>query len=221
MSDSLSPLVKPNGVYLASSDMAESLYELRKTEYARSDDFQHSYLDFLKWDTLDEGGIVLVVVESERIISTMRGVLVAGSDLLSARLAALLPPDFYCGHTLILERAATSHSHRISGLNSLLRLHFLRLAKEWAIDQVAGRVINGAKRMALLEELGYTFIPATPVVVPSDERHFPLNEDWLVATLNVPQQLEKALQILEERVHSLSQAYPWIGKRPPNLREGY
>jgi hypothetical protein len=136
---------------------ADAIGELRMREYESAGGFTLN-LETLAWRASDDDSFVLVARCDGRIVATMRGELIDDMGLLERKLEC--PWDFApppAMPALLLSRAATSTTHRASGLNLILRHWFLQFAVARDVGSVIGTFVAGSPRENSLRAMGYRF----------------------------------------------------------------
>ncbi len=137
--------------------MADDINTLRMQEYSQAKGFEVD-LTTLKWRQSDSDSFVMAMDDGERLISTMRGEVIADLKLLEKKLECPWTfPISIEGPVLLLSRAATLSSHRSSGLNLVQRYWFLRFALHHDIRYVVGTFVAHSPRERSLREMGYQF----------------------------------------------------------------
>jgi hypothetical protein len=132
---------------------------LRVSAYTNSGEFSVPQPDMVAWDAVDPSSSVLIVRDhTSAIVATMRGRVIAKSAALAnlsgidVRKYGVPMPALY------LDRAATRNDSGSRGLNTLLRYHFIRLARDAGLKALFGLVPTGAARTGLMQRIGYTFL---------------------------------------------------------------
>jgi hypothetical protein len=189
------------------NDAAE-VTQFRQMQYRRSPDLTIADESVLVWDESDDMGVVLAIWSTTGdLLATMRAELLQTAELVEAALDCPIPlTDFQCP-VIILGRAATHGSCERLGLNSLLRLHFLFLARIIGIRYVLGRVYGEAARTRLMESLGYEFSrhpKGTCESAGTEGTHSPL----FVAVLDLFRHGELAISTLSKRCAGLLTSFP-------------
>ena len=137
-----------------------AISRFRQTQYRRSPDLTIADESVLSWDQNDDLSTVLAVRDrDDSILATMRAELLLDQQLAAQALDCQVPVTTPVFPAILLGRAATRADCEKLGLNSLLRFHLLRLAREQGVRHVYGRVYGEAARTHLMRSLGYTFFP--------------------------------------------------------------
>lgn len=184
---------------------------MRKSAYERAPEFRISQADAYLWTESDSRGHVLAAWDrSDTALSTMRGITALTHHAAQEQLECSIDLDSSWFPTLILERAATSANNSYSGLNSLLRAHFIEAALRDGVSSVLGAVFDGAPRLRVLSELGYEFSLAKRMWDPNFVDHTPVH---IVALAR--DRMPTALSTLRKRFGAVAECFPWRG---PQLR---
>jgi hypothetical protein len=202
-----------NCIRLLTSADARLVNELRLSEYASSQDFKMTDANWaerrLLWSTEDDHAPVLGVWQGHALVATMRADSIA--DLPGATRefhGAPVPDNHIEWPALTLTRAATRSDFKRSGLNSLMRMHFIFAALCRGIHRLYGYVVVGGERTRLMQRLGYEFLPR-----PDPDVHHPSDRAWAVAWLDLPKRGESALKALRESLELEVKSYPWKGAK--------
>ena len=142
-------------ISLAQEVHQEEVARLRAQEYAKAKGFSVD-LTTLRWQQTDSECYVLIA-EDGKIVSTMRGEVIAEQSLLEAKLECPWTFHELKFPVLLLSRAATDSAYRGAGLNLVLRYWFLLLAQHHNIPFVVGTFVEGSPRENSLREMGYQF----------------------------------------------------------------
>jgi hypothetical protein len=180
---------------------------LRLQEFGRSRNFKVLKPEQLQWNDIDDTHTVLGVWNEHReVIATLRLVRVSNMEEAVTRLEADIPVKigFPC---LIFNSAATRQDHHRQGFNQLLRYYSIQAALTHDIRHLISPVYLNAPRLALMEQLGYTFHepPRTwqTKLAPYSQRILAVMERSSFAS---------ALNYLETSIPHLITAYPWTGR---------
>lgn len=125
-------------VRIATEDDYDKVYQLLKEEYTNNPFFRMLDESFLKEKNAGDSKI-LVVVEKDEIIGTMRGNLLLDSGSLE-KFMLKKPTNFLSYPTLFLTRAATAKDSKLAGINALLRYHFIQYSVKNNIESLSGFV---------------------------------------------------------------------------------
>jgi hypothetical protein len=190
----------------ASRHDADEVFGLRLAAYGNAAEFELVRPELLRWGPHDDAGIVLAARDGGRILSTLRGVVVADRDAAEDELTCSVPLGPAAFPALVLAKGATLRGYGRSGLHSALRFHFLAAALEGRINSVLGLVYASAPRTNLMRELGYEFrAPARlwdPEGVPIQPGLFAY-----LSRGRVPSARDR----LAAEVADVLAAYPWHG----------
>jgi len=180
--------------------------ELRKQEYAKASGF-HLDLSTLQWKVSDDESYVMVAQKNLQIVSTMRGEVIDQISLLEKKLEC--PWNFPVnldGAVLLLSRAATDSSQRLTGMNLVLRYWFLQLAMHYHIPYVVGTFVTGSPRENSLREMGYQFFTNPFGWQQSTYRSL---REVKVVVLDMKNNGEQALQYCQSRASEAIKQYPF------------
>ncbi len=187
---------------------AAAVSHFRLAQYRRSPDLTLADESVLLWDEHDDSSVVLAVrAQDGAILATMRAEPLLDIQDASLALDCLVPvaqPGF---PAVLLGRGATRADCQKLGLNSLMRLHFMRFARERGVRHVYGRVYGEAARTHLMRALGYNFMPHPKGAAMSAGTagvHSPL----YVAVLDLETHGDHAIRTLESRVADLLRRFP-------------
>lgn len=191
---------------------AAAISQFRQTQYRRSPDLTIADESILLWDRNDDLSTVLAVrARDGSILATMRAETLLDIQHAARALDCPVPVPSPVFPAILLGRAATRADCERVGLNSLLRFHLLRLAREQGVRHVYGRVYGEAARTHVMRALGYDFFPhpkGAAVSAGTAGVHSPLN----VAVLDLERHGESALGALGVRVLDLLARFP-LGDR--------
>jgi hypothetical protein len=187
---------------------AAAISHFRQVQYRRSPDLTLADESVLLWDDQDELSIVLAVrAHDGAILATMRAEPLLDMQGASRALDCPVPISDPVFPAMLLGRGATRADCQQLGLNSLMRFHFLRFARELGIRHVYGRVYGEAARTHLMRSIGYNFLPHPKGATMSAGTagvHSPL----YVAVLDLETHGDDALRALEGRVADLVARFP-------------
>lgn len=194
-------------IRIVSARDKKQITSLRINEFARSRNFRLLKPELLHWNDIDDAHTVLGVWNEHReVIATLRLIRVSNIEETTLRLEADIPfeVEFPC---LIFNSAATRQDHHRQGFNQLLRYYSICAARTSGIRQLVSPVYLNAPRLALMENLGYTFHePARSwqiKLAPYSPR--------ILAVL-AHDRFSTAIDLLQKSIPHLIDAYPWIGK---------
>jgi hypothetical protein len=199
--------MRRNCVGLARPEDSSAVNDLRLAAYRDAAEFRLLRPDLLGWDGASPGYIVGAGWDARgELVSTLQGQ-VAGSAAEAARILGVsIEMDASCFPSVILSRAATVRGLARSGLNSVLRWHFLRATIAAGFQTTMGLAYTGAPRLNTMFAMGYVaFRPeriwdpevepiATPIVVYLRAETF-----------------EGASSLLQSSAAEAIAAYPWTG----------
>jgi hypothetical protein len=194
-------------VGLARPEDKDLVNRLRLAAYGGAAEFKLLRPDLLHWDGRSPDYIVLAAWDTAgELVSTLQGQ-VAGSAAAAERILGVsIEMDATCFPSFILSRAATLRGLGRSGLNSVLRWHFLRATIAAGFRTTMGLAYTGAPRLNTMFTMGYVaFRPeriwdpevepiATPIVVYLRAEAF-----------------EGASKLLRSGAAEAIAAYPWTG----------
>lgn len=205
-----------NSTRIVTRAAASALNELRTREYSTAREFEVLRPDLLEWDEHDDKGAIVGVWCGERMVATMRALVVADRATAESLMTCSVDLDDAHFPALVLGRGATAHSHRGHGLNSLLRVHFLRacldeggtLPGELPVASALGLAYEGAPRLRLMRELGYDLHRPEHVWDPEARELTPALLAVLPRTF-----FPSALTRLTALATPLERDFPWSGPR--------
>ena len=190
----------------ASARDAKEVFRLRVAAYSHAAEFELTRPELLRWGPHDDAAVVLAARGGGRMLSTLRGVVVADRGAAEAELTCTVSFGPEAFPALVLGKGATLRGYGRSGLHSALRFHFLAAALEGRVNSVLGLVYASAPRTNLMRQLGYEFhVPARlwdPEGVPI--------QPGLLAHLS-RRRLASAHERLASEVADVLAAYPWHG----------
>lgn len=190
----------------ADAQRKSEIEELRKQEYAKASGF-HLDLSTLKWKNSDDESYVMVAQKNLQIVSTMRGEIIDQISLLEKKIECPWSfPVNLDGSVLLLSRAATDSSQRLTGMNLVLRYWFLQLAMHYKIPYVVGTFVTGSPRENTLREMGYQFFTNPLGWQQSTYRSL---REVKVVVLDMKNHGEQALQYCLSRVSETIKQYPF------------
>jgi len=189
---------------------APAISHFRQVQYCRSPDLTLADESVLLWDGQDDRSIVLAVrARDGGILATMRAEPLLDVQGASRALDCPVPIRDPVFPAMLLGRGATRADCQQLGLNSLMRFHFLRFAREGGIRHVYGRVYGEAARTHLMRSIGYNFLPHPKGAAMSAGTagvHSSLN----VAVLDLETHGDHAIHTLEGRVGNLLGRFPLV-----------
>jgi GNAT superfamily N-acetyltransferase len=208
--------VEINSTRIVTMAAAPALNELRTREYSTAREFELLRPDLLEWSENDAKGAIVGVWCAERMVATMRALVVADRPTAEDLMTCSVDLDASHFPALVLGRGATAQSHRGLGLNSLLRVHFLRacldeggtLPGELPVASALGLAYEGAPRLRLMRELGYALHQPEHVWDPEAREVTPA----LLAVLPRAS-FPSALARLAALAAPLERDFPWSGPR--------
>jgi hypothetical protein len=112
---------------------------------------------------------------------------------------------------LVLGKMATRRPYRKTGLNAVLRLYALELAREWGVKHVLGTLVAGSPRRAAMEQMGYRFYEHPIGWTSANYRSI---DPVLVCALDMAREGQRAIAHCRELAGAELAAYPWEGPRP-------
>jgi hypothetical protein len=187
---------------------AAAISHFRQVQYRRSPDLTLADESVLEWDVQDDRSIVLAVrAHDGAILATMRAEPLLDAQEASRALDCPVPIGDPAFPAMLLGRAATRADCQQLGLNSLMRFHLLRFARQRGIRHVYGRVYGAAARTHLMRSIGYAFLPHPKGAAMSAGTagvHSPL----YVAVLDLETHGDVALRTLEGRLADLLARFP-------------
>lgn len=206
-------------VRIATEADRDAIGRLRQEAFLSSPDFHMSDNDWAKnhlsWGTEDDCSVVLGVWDGTELLATMRAEIVAdknAADLIFD--GASTPGNHTEWPAIMLSRAATQAGYRKSGLNALMRMHFIAAAHRSGIRRLYGYVVQGAARTKLMSELGYEFEARADEdpVCPSKKR------SWAIAWLDLPKYGQHAVDTLANMLAEEIHQYKWQGPELTDFR---
>ena len=189
---------------------AALISRFRQAQYRRSPDLTLTDESVLLWDEGDELGIVLAVrAQDGTFLSTMRAEPLLDTKHAARALDCPVPIADPVFPAMILGRGATREDCQHLGLNSLMRLHFLRFARDRCVRHVYGRVYGQAARTNLMRSIGYGFF-RHPKGAEVSAGTAGAHSDLHIAVLDLEVHDESAARILEARVSELLTRFPLV-----------
>ena len=189
---------------------AALISRFRQAQYRRSPDLTLTDESVLLWDEGDDLGIVLAVrAQDGSFLSTMRAEPLLNAEHAARALDCPVPIADPVFPAMILGRAATREDCQHLGLNSLMRLHFLRFARQRGIRHIYGRVYGQAARTNLMRSIGYTFF-RHPKGAEVSAGTAGAHSDLHIAVLDLEVHGENATRILETRAGELLTRFPLV-----------
>ena len=178
--------------------------QLRAAAFSEATEFRLKRMEPVLWDIQDDNALILNVINGAgEIVATMRGVIASTQAEVEAQLEARLPPSLDLkGSVMILERGATRRDVRGMGLNSVLRLYFLRWAHERGIAHMLGSIYAGAPRTGVMKAIGYKF---HEIIEDMDQWPVENLSPRMIAALDLDADGDKAIRLLAEKHRHLIQ----------------
>jgi len=150
------------GMRIATISEEPAIAALLESQYAQSDEVSLRNEHKIRWTNASDSDVILVVVILGRIVSTMRGTVVATSVDAEGILQRPLDSANVNFPALVLSRAATQASARRNGYSSLLRYCFIRACVDTSIKTVIGAMNSTAPRIPDMKRMGYRFSMPEP-----------------------------------------------------------
>jgi len=146
-------------ILIADERHKDAIAELIVSAYQTSLDFQLVNASYLRSECLtsDRDSCALIACDGERVLSAMHGKLCSDVNDVVRALTHIKDPSVVPLPAFALYRAATVPEMRRSALNSLLRLHFLRIAISKQAKYMVGSIYQGADRTGTMNAMGYRF----------------------------------------------------------------
>ena len=189
---------------------AALISRFRQAQYRRSPDLTLTDESVLLWDEGDDLGIVLAVrAQDGSFLSTMRAEPLLDTERVVRALDCPVPIADPVFPAMLLGRGATREDCEQLGLNSLMRLHVLRFARERGVRHVYGRVYGQAARTNLMRSIGYTFF-RHPKGAQVSAGTAGAHSDLHIAVLDLEVHGESAMRILEARASELLTRFPLV-----------
>jgi len=205
--------MRRNCVGLARPQDQEAINALRVETYKSATEFKLLRPDLLYWDGASPAHVVLAGWDDEgRLSSTFQGIAAGSAAAVERILGVSITLDDSLFPTFITGRAATLRSHARSGLNSVLRWHFLQATIAAGFPSTMGLAYTGAPRLRTMFQMGYASFNPERVWDPEVEFITPP----LVVYLR-SEGYQAALASLEGAAATQIAAYPWTGM-PLNLQ---
>jgi hypothetical protein len=200
--------MRRNCVGLARPEDKEAVTALRVETYSNAAEFKLLRPEMLAWDGASPRYIVLAGWDAEGwLVSTFQGLVAETAAEAERILGVSLALDASCFPTFITGRAATLRSHARSGLNSVLRYHFLRATIAAGFPSTLGLAYTSAPRINTLSAMGYLFVRPERVWDPEVAPISPPIVGYLRA-----EAYEGALALLRSGAAEAIAAYPWTGE---------
>lgn len=200
-----------NSIRALTRDSAKQVNDLRVAEYAKAKGFHVAAAGIL-WNASDDQSIVLGAYEDDVLISTMRMEILDDRNLVEQKIEC--PWDYPVElqfPTMLLSRASTASSHRGTGINTLLRLHCLKIAKDLGVRQAIGTFVADSPRARTLERMGYRFFENRQGWTHADYRS---EGRVIVAVLDFHEDFETAMAECRRLTSSLNADFTFDGVLP-------
>jgi hypothetical protein len=196
---------------LADESQKEAVGQLRMSEYAKASGFELD-LATLKWQQADNESFILVAIDGDVMVSTMRGEVIHSQELLEKKLECPWSFPLELQHpVLLLSRAATHFSMRNEGLNMILRHWFLQFAKEHELPFVIGTFVSKSPRENSLREMGYDFFENS---LGWQQSTYKSLRPVQVVALNMKVNGLKAIDYCQSKMSQGIQKYPFLSAIP-------
>ena len=184
----------------ATIDDSDRLTYFRILEYKSSKEFELLNIAPLR----QQYGFVYIAEYEGRIISTMQAEVLGTKDELELKCIEIIPTYFLDYPTVYLSKAATDEEFRTTGLNSYIRLLFLRMyVDNFNIQSFTGAAYENAPRLQLLSRLGYVFTEILDRV--KDDYIRPFGKVYFLSLCR--NQFELAINTLEMDTSQLTQNF--------------
>jgi hypothetical protein len=195
-------------IRLATSSDAEEIGTLRVSEYRASSDFinpKETFIRSLSWSEDDNNAQVLTVWRNSTLVATMRCEKIPDQSLALIHFDGMPPPtDHIEWPAFVLRAAATRSASQKSGLNSVMRLYFIKALIGSNVRRLYGYVPRGSGRTRLMETIGYEFLNRT-----DQDSDLPSKYPWTIAWLNLPARAYNAVRVLERLACQEMDEIPW------------
>ncbi|MCI0410972.1 MAG: hypothetical protein L0191_20820 [Acidobacteria bacterium] len=189
---------------------AALISRFRQAQYRRSPDLTLTDESVLLWDKGDDLGIVLAVrAQDGSFLSTMRAEPLLDAEGAARALDCPVPIPDPVFPAMILGRGATRGDCQHLGLNSLMRFHFLRFARERGVRHIYGRVYGQAARTNLMRSIGYTFF-RHPKGAEVSAGTAGAHSDLHIAVLDLEERGWGAIRLLKSRISELLTRFPLV-----------
>ena len=195
-------------VGLARAEDQDAVNALRLETYSGAAEFKLLRPDLLRWDSDSTDYVVLAGWDDDgRLVATFQGIAAASAagaeQIMGVSVDEL---DGSCFPAFVNGRAATTRGFGRSGLNSVLRWHFLRATIAAGFRATIGLAYAGAPRVNTMAAMGYTFFRPERVWDPEVEPIAPP----VVVCLRA-EGYRNALEMLSSTTAEAIAAYPWAG----------
>ena len=199
--------MRRNCVGLARPEDSDAVTALRVETYRGATEFKLLRPDLLGWDPASPDHIVQAGWDGEGVLaSTFQGIVAASAAETERILGVSVELDASCFPAFITGRAATLRSHARSGINSVMRWHFLRATMAAGFPSTLGLAYTGASRLQTMFAMGYRSFHPERVWDPEVEPFAAPIVVYLPAS-----QYPGALASLERGAAEAIAAYPWTG----------
>lgn len=147
-------------VRLATRIDAERLQSLRVNAYGQAANIELIDSRVMMWNHTDEKNLVLVVEnEAGELISTMKALLIRDANTF-LRETNIIPSPSMAFPVLYLKTGSTAKPYWGNGLNTILKMEFVKYLLGSPIQNLINTINQGTSRIALLESLGFHFTEA-------------------------------------------------------------
>lgn len=152
----------------------------------------------------------LGVFHDSTLISVMKMDRISTPEERSFKLHTDLPLTNLTLPFMYLNKAGTLPEFEGIGLNSLLRYHFIGMARQAGASFLVGTMIKDSPRVRIMKEIGYEFLPNNK----KWDGYFISDELPLIGFLDLQKNGESALKKLSENLGSLLSEYRLIENSP-------
>lgn len=180
----------------------ETVKKLRLDAYAKSVTLSLIDHSVMHWTALDDQNMVLLVEnENGDPVATLKGYKVWNEREFNQVSNTVCPPDLTFP-LLYLSTGCTHKNYQKKGMNTLLKLFFIRFLIDSDVPQLVQTITTGTKRIKMLEKLGFEFRDIPPV-----ETAIVINSQLLLGTLDredFRKALPSATANLQSAFHQIS-----------------
>ncbi len=169
--------------------------ELRKKAYFDAKGVE-VHDDGIFWNKSDDQSIVLGIFNEKRLISTMRAEIISDINLVEQKLECPWNFGAIPFPVIVLSKAAIDLNYTGLGFNSILRLMFFSIAKDWGIKTILGTMTANSLRIASMEKLGYKFFSND---LGWHSTNYKSLEKVVISKLDFEQYGSRALEILTQK----------------------
>lgn len=140
-------------VRFARNEDRDAIADFRISQYKSARQFELIDESLLR----QQSGNIYLIEHEGNIVSTVQANICLNFEQLDDQTTAILDTNLDIFPCMNITKVATEQSFRNTGLNSYLRLQFIKKAREDNIKAISGTSYENSPRLNLLKELGYKF----------------------------------------------------------------